>query len=139
MVWEKKDTSDGEVKGAWNAAQDTLKRLSEVIKLYRELSIGIINSNMFNPETPENQKRMYRTAKMFMVEAAPLLSNDQDKEAVEAFKQINLKLVKGSEGRYNLSYAPEVTAKLDSFLMLIQNFLQEKGYFMPDADDEGLF
>jgi len=137
MVYEKGEEINSE-KGAWNAAQDTLKRLSEIIKIYRELAIGLVNHQLFSPDTPENQKRMHRTAKMFLVESAPLLSDEQELKALATYKSIPLRYIK-REGKMLISFDPNINYQLDSFLIQVQNYLQAKGYFMPDADDEGLF
>ena len=136
-LYNKKEDDGSTTKGGWNAAQDTLQRLSELIKLYRQLSIGIMGNVIMNPETPENQKRIHRTAKMFMVEAAPLLSTAQDKEAHELFKHIPLCLER-KNGVIHYAYDPSMLSKLDDFLVFIENCLQAKGYFMPEGEDDGL-
>ena len=133
---------DNDEKAVFNMALDTLKRLGETLREVKQLSY----KTDYTIETRQAVK--IGLIRQFFVQASPLLPtkkvNDYKKEILNfAPAVIDLRQKKSFGNDVSVGtrivYNSKLDFRLDEILIDLQIILQEKGHFMPDAEDEGAF
>lgn len=124
----------------FNMALDTLKRLGEILREIKLISVNPII------DLEDKQEIKISLVKSFFINSIPLLEDNYIEENRDKFlelkpisQQVAEKTPYGSLkmiGNVN-SYNVDLNIKLDNLLVDIQIELQKKGCFMPPPDTEG--
>lgn len=127
-------------QAVFNMALDTLKRLGKNLEEQKMLEYKI----QFSMEVRQAVK--IGLVKQFFIQATPLLPADtvtEYKDKVLKLKSTTVKLRQKRTLQAPLNLGPQIvydenlSIELDTIIIELQIVLQEKGYFMPPADDSG--
>jgi hypothetical protein len=136
---QKEDYEEHE-QAPFNMALDTLKRLGEILREIKMISV--------NPTLPREDKLEVKISlvKSFFINSVPLLEEkyiEKNKDNILALVSISKKIAHRTPYGslkvvgYENSFNPELDLKLDNLLVELQIELQKKGHFMPPPDTEG--
>jgi hypothetical protein len=126
----------------FNMALDTLKRLGKILEEIKQAD--------YNSVIPLELKQAIKigNVKQFFIQASPLLPNKTITEYKSKILNLKPKNIPQYENDgyscdkfrgYILVFDNELDYKLNEILIELQQKLQEQKYFMPPAEDEGLF
>lgn len=137
----KEDREEDNAEGMFNMAVATLTSLRKILDNITYLSVSENSQEII-------LKFKISFVKSFFINASPLMSDKRRDEFQKKVKELKvpIRIVPIHKNGYptgrsetRIYYDPQLDLYLDDLLVQMQHHLQERGHFMPGADESKMF